>query len=166
MRASAIASERFKAAVSRRFAGYAHSVSEIIAQTTPEAILFHKLYDRDPIGRFHEGRVCLLGDAAHPTTPNLGQGAAMAIESAIVLSRCLNGSADVEQSFSAYERVRSPRTRGVTTTSRRLGRVAQLENGFLRSLRNLFVRLTPKSVQLKQLRTLVDYDAASVALPI
>jgi 2-polyprenyl-6-methoxyphenol hydroxylase-like FAD-dependent oxidoreductase len=72
--------------------------------------------------------VTLLGDAAHPTTPNLGQGGGMAIEDAVVLGRCLAATTDPAAALRAYESGRYDRTAMVTNASWRLGRLFALEN--------------------------------------
>ena len=78
----------------------------------PEAWLKWALYDRRPLTRWSSGPVGLLGDAAHPMLPFLAQGAAMAIEDAAVLARCLNGtgSAEVAAALARYDRTRRERT--------------------------------------------------------
>jgi 6-hydroxynicotinate 3-monooxygenase len=78
------------------------------------------LVERDPLPRWSEGRVVLLGDACHPMTPYMAQGAATAMEDAAVLSRCLAGiDADgVVDAFRRYEMTRRPRTSQIQLTSR------------------------------------------------
>jgi 2-polyprenyl-6-methoxyphenol hydroxylase-like FAD-dependent oxidoreductase len=77
-----------------------------------------------PLNRFHEGRVALLGDAAHAMTPNLGQGACQAIEDAVVLATY----ADRAGGLARYSAVRVPRTTEVAAASRRIGRLTQISN--------------------------------------
>lgn len=72
-----------------RFRGWHHPVKLLVESTPAEEILQNDIYDLKPLGRWGEGRVVLLGDAAHPTTPNMGQGACMAIESSLVLARAI-----------------------------------------------------------------------------
>jgi len=70
------------------FRGWHEPIEELIRATDERAILHTAIYDRDPLGeRWGEGRVSLLGDAAHPMTPDLGQGACQAIEDAVVLAK-------------------------------------------------------------------------------
>lgn len=82
----------------------------------------HKLalIDRDPLPRWGEGRVTLRGDSCHPMMPYMAQGAAMAIEDAAVLSRCLNGvnRDGVANAFRHFEATRKPRTSRVQLSSR------------------------------------------------
>jgi salicylate hydroxylase/6-hydroxynicotinate 3-monooxygenase len=76
--------------------------------------------DRDSLDRWTDGNVTLLGDACHPMTPYMAQGAAMAIEDAAVLSRCLEGvdRDGVAEAFCRFEATRKPRTSRVQQTSR------------------------------------------------
>ncbi len=75
--------------------------------------------DRDPIRRWHKGRVVLLGDAAHPTLQSLAQGACMAIEDGLCLADCIAAAnGDYQAAFTRYENARSLRTARVTLESR------------------------------------------------
>ena len=78
------------------------------------------LVDRDPLEHWVEGNVALLGDACHPMTPYMAQGAAMAIEDAAVLSRCLDGANrdGVANAFRRFEATRKARTERIQSTSR------------------------------------------------
>jgi salicylate hydroxylase/6-hydroxynicotinate 3-monooxygenase len=78
------------------------------------------LIDRDPHSQWSQGNITLLGDACHPMTPYMAQGAAMAIEDAAMLSRCLaNVDRDgVAVAFRRFEATRKPRTSRVQLSSR------------------------------------------------
>jgi 2-polyprenyl-6-methoxyphenol hydroxylase-like FAD-dependent oxidoreductase len=76
------------------------------------------ILDRDPLPRWSDGRVALLGDACHPMTPYMAQGAAAAIEDAAVLARCLAEFEDIEDAFQRYEAHRKPRTSRIQAISR------------------------------------------------
>src|SRR5262249_51572266 len=76
------------------------------------------LFERDPLPRWTDGPVVLLGDACHPMTPYMAQGGASALEDAAVLSRCLAGTDDIEDAFRRYEAARQARTRTLQLTSR------------------------------------------------
>jgi 2-polyprenyl-6-methoxyphenol hydroxylase-like FAD-dependent oxidoreductase len=75
--------------------------------------------DRDPLPRWSDGRIVLLGDACHPMTPYMAQGAATAIEDAAVLARCLDETkmGDVEAALRLYEAHRKPRTSHIQALS-------------------------------------------------
>ncbi|MGH7932118.1 MAG: FAD-dependent monooxygenase [Candidatus Binataceae bacterium] len=100
------------------YAGFHPSVRAVLA-ACPDV---HKwaLVERDPLPRWGEERVVLLGDACHPMMPYMAQGAATAIEDAAVLSRCLDGvDADgIEQALRRYEFNRKDRTSRIQLTSR------------------------------------------------
>ena len=100
------------------YAGFHPHVRAVLA-ACPDV---HKwaLVERDPMTRWGEGRVVLLGDACHPMTPYMAQGAASAIEDAAVLSRCLGGvdSDGITDAFRRYEATRKPRTSRIQLSSR------------------------------------------------
>jgi salicylate hydroxylase/6-hydroxynicotinate 3-monooxygenase len=75
------------------------------------------LLERDPLPRWTEGGVALLGDACHPMTPYMAQGAAAALEDAAVLARCLERGNGVEEAFKLYEATRKPRASAIQAKS-------------------------------------------------
>ena len=97
------------------FEGFHPEVREVLA-ACPDC---HKwaILDRDPLPRWSEGRVVLLGDACHPMTPYMAQGAATAMEDAAVLARCIEADDDVESAFELYEAHRKPRTSRIQAIS-------------------------------------------------
>jgi len=86
------------------FAGWPYAFPDLAAATPADGILRNDLVDRGPKPRGGRGRVTLLGDAAHPMLPNLGQGACSAIEDAVVLARALATHAEPDAALRAYER--------------------------------------------------------------
>lgn len=102
-------------------------VVRLITDADPGDVAVADIYDRDPVPRWVDDRVVLLGDAAHPMTPALGQAANMALEDAVVLADALgahgavDGDGDVATALRAYERQRTARTARVTLLSRRQG---------------------------------------------
>jgi 2-polyprenyl-6-methoxyphenol hydroxylase-like FAD-dependent oxidoreductase len=138
-----------------RFRGWHHPVELLIKSTPAEQILHNDIYDIAPMKIWSRGRATLLGDSAHPTTPNMGQGACMAIESSLAIARCLRESESLAEGLRRYERGRMPRTAWITEQSRRIGRIGQFESGLLCSLRDAFVRLAPDSLAIKQIERAV-----------
>lgn len=127
------------------FAGAAAPIRDLI-EATPESDLAPvDIYDRDPVTRWSKGRVTLLGDAAHPMTFNLGQGAGQAIEDALVLSRCLAAAAP-EEAFARYERERIDRTTRMVRRSRANGDFIRRRNPVMCLLRDTFVRVAFESL--------------------
>jgi len=96
------------------------------------------LYDRPPIKQWAKGRVALLGDAAHPTTIYISQGACMALEDAVVLAELIDRTDDITMAFKAYENARYLRTARIQHTSRQFGEVYHA-TGVQRDLRNVLL---------------------------
>jgi 2-polyprenyl-6-methoxyphenol hydroxylase-like FAD-dependent oxidoreductase len=118
---------------------WATPAPEIVANTPEEAVLQNDILDRPPLSRWSRGAVTLLGDAAHATTPNFGQGACQALEDVIVLADSLRCTTPVEAALQIYEQRRIPRTTMVVRASRQAGQMLQLNNPALESARNWFL---------------------------
>lgn len=103
------------AALARAFAGW--PAAERVIAGCGEPFLW-PLYDRPPLPRWTSGRLALLGDAAHPIPPHLAQGAALALEDAVVLGRCLDHW-PVSEALARYQAARRPRAAAVLVASRR-----------------------------------------------
>jgi 2-polyprenyl-6-methoxyphenol hydroxylase-like FAD-dependent oxidoreductase len=139
-------------------AGSYEPATAAVAATAEPEILRNDIYDREPIGRWGVGRATLLGDAAHPMTPNLGQGACQAIEDAVVLARCLGRGDGIPGSLRLYEERRVRRTTTVVRRSRLVGRVTQFENPLLCRLRDALAKRTSARAQLRQYEEIVRYE--------
>lgn len=118
-------------------------VSELIAATPAETILRNDILDRTSGATWTHGRVTLLGDAAHPMSPNLGQGACAALEDAWILARELAATSCWPEGLVRYEKRRRARTAWITRASHFLGNVIQLENPAATAMRDAVLRLTP-----------------------
>ena len=129
-----------KANVLTYFQDWHTPIPETIEATEPSAILRNDIVDRKPVKHWSHGRVTMLGDAAHPTTPNLGQGACQAIEDAVILGSCLRGARDVSDALESYEGQRKPRTAEITNQSWWMGKICQWENPLACWLRNKISR--------------------------
>ena len=134
-----------------RFQGWGNHVPELIARTPEDAILRTDISDRPPVERWGEGRVTLLGDAAHPMTPNLGQGACQAIEDALVLATELERASSLEVGLRAYERARRERANNTVRVARRLGVIGQWQNPLACMARDTMFSLMPASLMKKQM---------------
>ncbi len=100
------------------FREFAPAVQQIISATPPELCFKWGLFDREPLPEWSRGRVTLAGDAAHPMLPFLGQGAAMAIEDAMLLARAIEAADTIADAFERYELARRERTTFVMLKSR------------------------------------------------
>jgi len=148
-----------KDALLRVFRDWHEPIEELIRATDECAILHTAIYDRDPLGeRWGEGRISLLGDAAHPMTPDLGQGACQAIEDAAVLATYLSQESDPALALRHYEAHRARRVATIVQRSRRLGRVAQLKDPLLCQLRDVLLKATPDQVLLRQAEEIEAYE--------
>lgn len=147
-----------KADLEDNFKEFHFPIPQVLAGTKPEQIIWNDIIDLEPLARFAYGNLVLIGDAAHATTPNLGQGACMAIEDAAVLASCLEKSPEPALAFEAFEKKRLSRTRRIVQDSWRLGIITQFENSLLMGLRNTFFRMIPKKVAQKQIEALYKVD--------
>ena len=110
----------------RRFGGWHKPIPALLASATPGSVLRHDVAElAEPLPAMHRGRVALLGDAAHPMTPNLGQGACQALEDAAVLARLATGldGSGVPGMLASYTAMRLARTTKIVRLSRRAGRM-------------------------------------------
>ncbi|MFH8347320.1 FAD-dependent monooxygenase [Streptomyces sp. NPDC018045] len=108
----------------RRFGGWHHPVPEILEAADPAGILRNDVHTAArPLPACHRGRVALLGDAAHPMTPNIGQGGCQAVEDAIVLAHHVGAGRELPGALDAYTRDRLPRTTEVVRRAERVGRL-------------------------------------------
>ena len=133
-------------------------IPSVLAETKDENLLWNDIIDLKPIHQYAFGNIVLIGDAAHATTPNMGQGACQAIEDAVVLADEIKQNATIEAAFKAFEKRRLKRTHYVVNTSWALGKVAQTESRLLAGLRNFIFRLIPKRMSAKQLENIYEVD--------
>ncbi|SHT48201.1 FAD-dependent monooxygenase [Mycobacteroides abscessus] len=144
------------AELSAQFAGWDEPVQRVAGAMT-ETFRWG-LYDRKPLNRWTTDRIALLGDAAHPMTPHLGQGANMSIEDAVVLATVLAGASatEVPRRLSLYESLRRDRTSRVQRNARQSGRV----------YRSVDLTAQQQAAQLTEILAdnwIPDYDAAATA---
>ena len=139
------------------FQGWHEPIHALISATEESAILRNDIQDRDPLPSWGAGRVTLLGDAAHPMTPNFGQGGCQAIEDALVLARMLAMHSDLPGALRSYEAERIARTSPIVLRSRQAGVLAQLENPMACRIREFTVGKIPRSVMLRQFQSMAGY---------
>ena len=144
------------------FAGWYEPVVELIEATPRSSILKTGAFDRPPVQTWGNGRLTLLGDAIHPTTPNLGQGGCLAMEDAMILARCFEKYGANEPALRRYERRRYQRTTAISRYSRYYGNVGQWENVWARGVRRTALALAPEALALRVMQIVFDYDATSV----
>jgi 2-polyprenyl-6-methoxyphenol hydroxylase-like FAD-dependent oxidoreductase len=133
------------------FKEFHSDILQIISKTAKEQIIISDIIDLKPIDKWQSENVCLIGDAAHATTPNLGQGACQAIEDAYVLGKLLDSGLTIENTFEEYENVRRKKAQMIVDTSWKVGKLAHIENRFGIWLRNFVMKNIPKSINKKQM---------------
>jgi 2-polyprenyl-6-methoxyphenol hydroxylase-like FAD-dependent oxidoreductase len=141
------------------FAGWHEPVEGLIARTDVGTILKNGAYDLPPLKRWGHGRVMLLGDAAHPCTPNLGLGGCMALEDALVLAKSFCREATPELALRRYESLRRRRTRHVQQRSLLMGNIGQWENRLVTGGRQMVTCMLPARIFERNLRRVYSYAA-------
>lgn len=106
-----------KSRVLEKFAGWAEPVQAIVEATDSNQIVERPIWDRSPLSSWSKGRVTLLGDAAHPMVPSLGQGGNTAFEDAWELSQYLSNAPSIEAALASYEKSRIHRTQVIQARS-------------------------------------------------
>jgi 2-polyprenyl-6-methoxyphenol hydroxylase-like FAD-dependent oxidoreductase len=140
------------------FQDFHPDVLDLIAATPAASVFFSRLYDLKPIHQWHHGKACLIGDAAHATTPNLGQGACQAVEDAYVLGRLFAKGLLVEEVFQQYQSIRIKKAHQVVKTSWAIGKVSHWENPLGIGIRNFVMKNLPNAARHKQLKPLFELD--------
>lgn len=148
-------------ALQSRFSSYANPVPAILEALTNQLIYRDDIYDREPLGQtWGRGRVTLIGDAAHPVQPSIGQGGCMAIEDAFELVKRLatiREEETVPSLLRQFEASRCDRITRVFTTSRQIGQIGQAEYPIACFIRNWSYKLTPTWLADLQFKWLFDY---------
>ena len=147
--------------LARLFEGWCPPVLELIESTPATSIIKNAALDRPSNKTWGRGRMTLLGDAIHPTTPNLGQGGCLAIEDAFVLAKCFAKYGASEDALRNYERHRYKRTTALAKYSRYYGTVGQWQNIWARALRRTTLALTPEAFTLRLMQIVFDYEVST-----
>jgi 2-polyprenyl-6-methoxyphenol hydroxylase-like FAD-dependent oxidoreductase len=130
--------------------GNDHRPIPAIIRATQDDFLQIPIYDMPNLPRWQAGPVCLVGDAAHATSPHGGQGASMALEDAVMLAKCVSDNPDLAQALATYQSLRKPRVEKLVLRARRRGEQRALNNSLALWLRDLllplFLRLDARSM--------------------
>lgn len=125
-------------------------IKNLIESCDQNAFIRTDLYDFKPISRWTDGKVALIGDAAHATTPNLGQGACQAIEDAFVIAEELSRTDEMSEAFKNYQSKRIEKATYITNASWQFARLTNA-SGMSKSLIKSVMRLTPDFISDRQL---------------
>jgi 2-polyprenyl-6-methoxyphenol hydroxylase-like FAD-dependent oxidoreductase len=148
---------RRKATLIDRFSHWHPPITDVLEATPESAILRNDVYFLKPLARWSRERIVLVGDAAHATTPGIGQGAAQALEDAVVLACEIERHNRLEDALERYEAIRRPRAELALKLSRQADRVAQLDNPAVCRVRDAVARLTPERLQRRRLAPLIHH---------
>ena len=136
------------------FNHFPEDVRSVLDKQPETEVLHHDIYDLKPLKTFtYKNRVLLLGDAAHATTPNMGQGAGQAMEDAILLSGLFE-KYDMVEALKKYNQLRVKHTAKVIKRSRKIGKIAQKEGKLSTALRNRFMSVLPNQLIANQTKFL------------
>ena len=132
------------------FGGWHEPIPAIIDATPAAAVIRNDIYDHRPARTWSQGRVALIGDAIHPMTPDLAQGACQAILDATTLATCLAASRDTRAAIRNYQQRRWRNAAAATLMARNLGAMGQWKGHTVCTARNTLIRSIPLSLQLRQ----------------
>jgi 2-polyprenyl-6-methoxyphenol hydroxylase-like FAD-dependent oxidoreductase len=147
-----------KRELQRLFDRWHEPVAEFLEVTPEEDILTNGARDCAPLKNWGKGLVTLLGDAAHPCTPNLGQGGCMALEDALVLAKSVKSEPSLHSALRCYESRRINRTRHIQKRSLLMGRIGQWQNPIIVTGRHIVTRMLPAKIFEHNLRTVYSYQ--------
>lgn len=133
------------------FKDFHSDILKVISATPTRQIITSEILDLKPIKKWQAENVCLVGDSAHATTPNLGQGACQAIEDAYAIGQLLDKGISIENTFQQYEIKRKKKAHTIVNTSWTVGKLAHIENGLGVKCRNFIMKNMPKSANKKQM---------------
>lgn len=146
-----------KSEVLELFRDWHDPIPAVIEATEETHILRNDIYEIKHLRHWSRGRVTLLGDAAHAMTPNLGQGACIAIEDAVVLGECLKIETDIVAALKRYEKKRITRANRIALMAHMIGQVVQWKNPAMAHTRNTIMKSMPV-ILVKRLMWIFDYQ--------
>lgn len=123
-------------------------VLKIIEATPEDKIMRNDIIDLKPLMGWHKDTICLIGDAGHATTPNMGQGGAQAIEDAFFIAKTIKTS-NSENAFKHFQEMRYKKVNSIVSQSWNTGKIAHLKYG--RGLRNFILKSIPAKLMEKKM---------------
>ncbi len=129
------------------FKNFHPDVVRLIEESDEKSWIKNEICDLPKLSKWSENNLCLIGDAAHATTPNMGQGGCQAIEDAYVISKLWERNADCNKVFQEFEKIRRSKVNFVVENSWKIGKISQIRYGT--QFRNAFFRMMPNSINEK-----------------
>lgn len=149
--------ENLKNLLTNMFSEFHPVVNNLIENTAANTIFRGDLCDLELLKKWNSGKICLIGDAAHSMTPDLGQGGAQAIEDAYYLSNFIHKSNSLEVAYDKFYSYRKPKVEKLVKQSRLTSKIA-ITNRFMEIIRNFFLKKTPDFYIKKQMTELYELD--------
>ena len=146
-----------------KLAGWPEPIANVLAATAPVDVLRNDLYDRSPARYWARGAVVLVGDAAHPMRPHLGQGGCQGLEDAAILAAFVERAADLPTAFARFAAFRRPRVLPVVREAAMVGRVINLRPALLSAVASHASVLVPEALLNRHLGSVAARSA--FALP-
>lgn len=141
-----------------RFASWAEPIPTVLAATDPGVVLHNDLYDRDQARQWSRGPIVVVGDAAHPMRPHLGQGGCQGLEDAAILAAFVDASDALAEAFSRFAAFRRPRVQSLVRESALIGRFVNLPP-LLSALVSRATVLGPEPLLTRHLATVAGRSA-------
>ncbi|WP_409526009.1 FAD-dependent monooxygenase [Nitrincola sp. MINF-07-Sa-05] len=138
------------------FKGFPDPVMEIIKQADSSKVIESRISDLYPMESWFSNTVALIGDAAHASTPNIGQGGAQAIEDSWVLSSQMSNCDTLREAFENFQKLRYSKVQKIVNSSWQVGQVTNYKNRIACNIRNNVFRFVPNFVIKRQSRLLYD----------
>jgi 2-polyprenyl-6-methoxyphenol hydroxylase-like FAD-dependent oxidoreductase len=136
------------------FRHYHSPIPSIIKNTDNDHVTRHDIYDLDSLYQYVYDRILLMGDAAHATTPNLGQGDCLSIEDAVCLAQMIQNDKNIDLAMNRFNKIRLARTKKVIHESWKFGKIAQIDNPIICTVRNKVMKWAPASFHQNRLKIL------------
>jgi 2-polyprenyl-6-methoxyphenol hydroxylase-like FAD-dependent oxidoreductase len=146
-----------------KYAPWSDPIPAVLAATDPTDVLRNDLYDRDEARQWSRGPIVLVGDAAHPMRPHLGQGGCQGLEDAAILAYCLERAPDPTSAFNRFVTERRPRALALARESKLIGQVVNVRPPFVSAMAMRASRLVPESILTRHLASVAARSA--FALP-
>jgi len=142
-----------------RFSSWPDPIPALMAATDPSDVIRTDLFDRQSARLWSRGRALIVGDAAHPMRPHLGQGGCQGIEDAVVLAALVGDGSDVEGAFARFSDIRMRHVRRIVRESKRIGQVLNLRPDWLGATAARASALVPEAALISHLATIASQDA-------
>ncbi|MDT5203673.1 MAG: hypothetical protein QOD34_309 [Mycobacterium sp.] len=146
-----------------RFADWPEPIPSMLATTAPADVLRNDLYDRTRARTWAVGPIVVVGDAAHPMRPHLGQGGCQGLEDAAILGACIDQASDLPAAFTRFAAFRRRRVQRIVRESAFIGKMITLRPSFLSATASRATVLVPEAVVTRHIASVAARSA--LALP-